>query len=416
MKAKYFRLCYWIGKRVGKFTALVLALLLVFIPAFFITPPKAYAIATAPSLGTASTFSVLAGLSMSAAGAGTTVSGDLGLSPGLEVSKTGPWTVGGGEYFGTGGLSEDAQTDALSAFNDLAGQTSDGGWGTSPWSPEPGVWTVALDTTFTGTITLDGDYDDVWVFQVGQDMVFSGSVVLAGNAQACHVFWQIGRDATIALGSTFVGILIASRDITLVSGATVNGQIISLNSSLTTDGNTISGPTCESAPTPTATPTPTGTLTPTPTPTPGSSSSSNGSTSSPATKVCPNLNCVTPLVIESRRVDADSIYISWGPYAGISTFIVQYGLENGKWLYNTRVTGFSTTINALPPNQPIWVLIEPTDDCSVGPCGVAKLVGGPRLPNTGIGSYKDYTFWYIVAGLLVFSPLLLKARRVWYKK
>jgi len=80
---------------------------------------------------------------------------------------------------------------------------------------------------------------------------------MAGNAQPCDVFWQIGRDATIGVGSTFVGTLIASRDITVVSGATVNGRIISLNSSLTTDANTISGPTC-AGPRPTPTPTPPG--------------------------------------------------------------------------------------------------------------------------------------------------------------
>jgi len=214
----------------------------------FTGPIVAHAAATAPALGTASTFSVLANLSMSAAGAGTTISGDLGLSPGLAVSKTGPWTVGGSQYFGVGGLSATAQTDALSAYNNLAGQSSNGVWGVNPWSPAPGVWTVALDTTFTGTITLNGGYDDVWVFQVGQDMTFSGSVVLTGNAQPCHVFWQIGRDATIAASSQFVGTLIATRDITLVSGATVNGRLISLTSSLTTDGNTITGPTCAVAP------------------------------------------------------------------------------------------------------------------------------------------------------------------------
>ena len=205
--------------------------------------------ATSPNLGAAESFSVLAALSMSAAGAGTTVSGDLGLSPGLASSKTGPWTVGGSEYFGTGGLSQDAQTAALGAFNNLAGQSSDGPWSASLWSPAPGVWTAASDTTFAGTITLTGSFSDVWVFQVGGDMTFTGSVVMAGNAQPCHVFWQIGRDATIASGSTFVGTLIASRDVTLVSSATVDGRIISLNSSLTTDGNTISGPTCLAAPT-----------------------------------------------------------------------------------------------------------------------------------------------------------------------
>ena len=116
----------------------------------------------------------------------------------------------------------------------------------------PGVWTVPADTTFNGVITLTGSFNDVWVFQVGRDLTFTGNVILAGNAQACNVFWQIGRDATIATGSSLVGTLIASRDITLVSGATVNGRIISLNSSLTTDGNTVSGPTCILAPPPPA--------------------------------------------------------------------------------------------------------------------------------------------------------------------
>jgi Ice-binding-like len=229
----------------------------------------------APPLGAAASFSVLAALSMSAAGAGTTVSGDLGLSTNTATSRTGPWTVGGTEYFGPLSLAKTAHDDALGAFNNLAGQSSNGTWSASPWSPPAGVWTVASDTTFLGTITLSGGFNDVWVFQVGRDMTFTGSVIMTGNAQPCHVFWQIGRDATIALGSKLVGTLIASRDVTLVSGATVNGRIISLNSSLTTDGNNISGPTCAAAPTATntatstATATSTTTRTPTPTITPG---------------------------------------------------------------------------------------------------------------------------------------------------
>ena len=212
-------------------------------------PNTAYAaIATSPNLGDAASFSVLAGLSMSAAGAGTTISGDLGLSPGLETSKTGPWTVGGSQYFGTTGLSATAQGAALIAYGNLAGQTTSGVWGTTPWTPVPGVWTSASDKTFTGTIYLNGTYDDVWVFQVGGDFTFSGSIVLQGNAQACHVFWQVGSSATIGSDSTFVGTLIAQTSVTLVSGATVNGRIIALNGSLTTDGNNISGPTCATAP------------------------------------------------------------------------------------------------------------------------------------------------------------------------
>jgi len=98
--------------------------------------------------------------------------------------------------------------------------------------PECGI--LLPDTTFAGpTLTLTGSPTDVWVFQIGNDMTFTGSVVLAGGAQACNVFWEVGRDATIGAGSSFVGTLIASRDITLASGATVNGRLISLNSSIT---------------------------------------------------------------------------------------------------------------------------------------------------------------------------------------
>src|ERR1019366_829909 len=123
--------------------------------AFLYGPSLALA-ATSPTLGAAGTFSVLAALSMSAAGTGTTVSGDLGLSPGLASSKTGPWTVGGTQYFGPLSLAFTAQGAALNAFINLAGQASSGTWAVSPWSPVPGVWNAALDTTFAGTITLSG--------------------------------------------------------------------------------------------------------------------------------------------------------------------------------------------------------------------------------------------------------------------
>jgi hypothetical protein len=222
----------------SKFSKFLTALAVILILA---GPTNVFA-ATAPALGSLSSFSVLAHLSMSAAGAGTVVSNDLGLSSGLAGSKTGPWTVGGTEYFGPASLAATANASALSAFNNLALQGSDGVWSSA--SPVPGVWTIGADQTFAGTLTLNGGYDDVWVFQIGNDLTFAGSVVLTGNAQPCHVFWQVGRDATIAVSSTFVGTLIASRDVTIVSGATVNGRVVSLTSSLTTDGNNITAPTC----------------------------------------------------------------------------------------------------------------------------------------------------------------------------
>ena len=73
----------------GKFIIWVILLLpLMVSPAFA---------ATAPDLGTAASFSVLGALSASSAN-GTTLSGDLGLSPGLEISRTGSWVVNGPEF------------------------------------------------------------------------------------------------------------------------------------------------------------------------------------------------------------------------------------------------------------------------------------------------------------------------------
>lgn len=203
-------------------------------------------LATAPGLGAASSFSALAALAASSANT-TTIAGDLGLSTNLASSRTGPWVVGGSEYFGPGTLAADARTSAQGAFGNMASQTSDGTWSLNP-NPVPGVWTAADSPTFSGTLTLTGDYSDVWVFQISDSFTFTGSVVMAGNAQACNVFWQVASAATIASGSAFTGTLIAGGDITLVSGATVSGRMLSLDGAITTDNNTISMPPCNSAP------------------------------------------------------------------------------------------------------------------------------------------------------------------------
>ena len=309
-------------------------------------------------------------------------------------------------------------------------------------SPAPGVWTVASDIMFNGILTLNGGYDDVWVFQIGQDMTFSGSVVLTGNAQPCHVFWQIGRSATIASGSTFAGTLIASSgSVTLVSGATVRGRIMVLSAAITTDGNSISGPACIAAPTPTLTPTstptsiptsaptstPITTQTPTPTSTPipgltstpiptqtmvlGSTSNSNiENINGVEISYCPPLSnqIVAPLIIESRKINPQSIFIKWGPYSGVETFNVEYGFENGKWLYNTNVTGFFVTINDLPLNQPIWIRVAARNECQIGTYGESKLVGGPGLPNTGVFPNDNNLLKYAFMGATILLVFILK--------
>ncbi|MDO8555150.1 MAG: ice-binding family protein [bacterium] len=215
-----------------------------------ITPISALAVAaTAPNLLTSASFSVFAGSSMSADGSGATISGDLGVNPGLAVS--GPWTVGGTRYFGTGGLSGTAKTDATAAWTSMSEISQPGGTAWDPavlgdQTPAAGLYTRAGSATITTTITLNGTASDVWIFQITDDMTFAAgaTVVLGAGVNACNVYWRIARDATIngAPGNTFRGTLIANRDVSLLTGATVVGRMFALTGSLTTAGVTnISG-------------------------------------------------------------------------------------------------------------------------------------------------------------------------------
>jgi len=195
--------------------------------------------ATAPDLGTAASFSVFAGSAMTADGSGATVSADLGVNPGLSVS--GPWThTGGKNYFGTGGRSGTAKTDATAAWTAMG---SSGGTAWDPVvdiSPLPGLYTRSGDATFSNTLTLNGTATDVWIFQINSSLTFTGTVSLTGGASACNVFWRIASDATIngAPGNSFAGTLIANSNVSLVSGATVVGRMMALTGTLSTAGAT----------------------------------------------------------------------------------------------------------------------------------------------------------------------------------
>lgn len=135
-----------------------------------------------------------------------------------------------------------------------------------------------------------------------------------------------------------------------------------------------------------ATPTPSPSPTPTTAPTSSDSGSSGSSSSSDGT-VCSSITTI-PIIMEARRVSSTSIYISWGPYAGISNFNIQYGFSKNNLQFSTAVTGFSTTINYLPTNQPIWIRIAATNNCYLGTYSVTKFVGVPGLPDAGFAPLK----------------------------
>ena len=313
----------------------------------------------------------------------STISGDLGVSPGTSI--TGTISVGGTTH-NNDATAALAQTAAAAADTNMLGQTLTANEGPvlDGLTLVPGVYDIGAGRLNGGVLTLNGP--GVYIFRASSDFVSSGSINLINGARACDVFWHVATQATIN-GSSFVGTIIANSDATGIaigSGVTLNGRAIATLGSVTMIGDTVSGPTCAAA-----------------------SSSSSSSTSSIPPCIAPLITTV-PLIIDSKRISPTSIFISWGPYAGINTFNVEYGLTSGSRPYNVSVTGFSTTINDLPANQPIWVQVAATNNCAIGTYGPPMLTGAPSLPNTGFAPRKNNLQQYILTGIPAFSSFVLK--------
>ena len=196
-----------------------------------------------PSLGTTSTYGILAGSAISCVTGGT-VSADVGLSPGTSITGFPPCTVTGTKNIGNAAAAT-AQGDLTTAYDGLkglaCGTTISADLGGTTLAP--GVYCSASGINLTGALTLSGS--GTYVFQAGSALTVatSGSVVLANGAQAMNVYWQVGSSATLGNGSTMNGNVVALTSITLGSTATLVGRALARNGAVSLGGtNTITLP------------------------------------------------------------------------------------------------------------------------------------------------------------------------------
>lgn len=202
-------------------------------------------------LGTAQAYGVLGASTVTNTGA-TVINGAVGLSPGTSVTGFPPGVATGPTNVANAAALQ-AQTDATTAYNFLAGQacgtTLVGDLGGRTLTP--GVYCYAASAQLTGTLTLDalGNPAALFIFQVGSALTTaSGSRVLFVNgAQACNVWWQVGSSATLGTTTSFAGTLIALASETLNTGATLVGRAIARTGAVTLDTNTITVPACAAA-------------------------------------------------------------------------------------------------------------------------------------------------------------------------
>jgi len=345
--------------------------------------------ATAPSLGSAQSFAVVGGSTVTNTGS-TTVTGDLGVSPGSAVTGFPPGTVTGGTIHRGDAEAAQAQGGITTAYNSLASQacTADlTGQDLGGKTLTPGVYCFSSSAQLTGPVTLDslGNANAVFVFKVGSTLTTaSGSLVRVVNGGSpCNVFWQVGSSATLGTTTAFAGNILALTSITLTTGANLTGRALARNGAVTLDSNHVSGCAAGAA---TATPTAATTAGPGATQTAVAATATAIATLPPATRTAivgatqtavpatataiPSVSCVgnirgekldgsghglggwTIRLLQGNQVLQSEVTDSAGSFnflgLGMGTYTVQEVQQTG-WT-NRAPTSFSVTLTACDQN------------------------------------------------------------------
>lgn len=226
-------------------------------------------------LGGAGNYVILAETAISNTGASTVVTGDLGLSPAAASYITGfgtpppldvtecystsnpPSLVVGKIYAAdyntlactTPSLLTTATTNMTTAYTDAAGRAPDftevGAGNVSGMTLPAGTYKWGTGVLITTNVTLDGGANDVWIFEIAQDLTVANSatMTLTGGALPKNIFWQVGGGTGVAIGTTahVEGVILAAKAITVNTGATANSRFLA-QSAVTLNANTVTQP------------------------------------------------------------------------------------------------------------------------------------------------------------------------------
>jgi Ice-binding-like len=196
---------------------------------------------------------------------GSAITGDIGLSPASGSNITGfgslevtgiVYTVDAGGPAGSIMATTDlttAKSDLTLAYNDAAGRTpvptgpflNPGAGNIGGLTLVPGLYKFTSGLSILGSsLTLQGEADDVWIFQIASDLVVANGiqVILSGGAQAANIFWQVGTSATLGTTSVFKGSILANQSISLNTGASLEGRALASIAAVTLASNVITKP------------------------------------------------------------------------------------------------------------------------------------------------------------------------------
>jgi hypothetical protein len=209
-----------------------------------------YGAAINVDLGTADSFAVLGGSTVTNTGA-TVIHGVLGVWPGTAITGFPPGIViAPGTTHANDALAMSAQSALTNAYNFAAG-TSEicdmnlTGQDLGGKTLTPGVYCFDSSAQLTGILTLNGlgDANSVFVFKIGSTLTTASnsSVEFTNSGQGDSVFWQVTSSATLGTSTAFAGNILALTSITLNTSATINcGRALARNGAVTMDTNTVS--------------------------------------------------------------------------------------------------------------------------------------------------------------------------------
>jgi hypothetical protein len=192
------------------------------------------------------------------------ITGDLGLSPaatsyvtGLSITNAIGYAISAqvtGSIFAADMADPTpinlttAVENMITAYNDAAGRPSPdffelgtGNIGGKTLTAGLYKWTNSV--TMPSDVTISGGANDVWIFQIAQNMNVSNGVniTLVGGAQAKNIFWQVGGTVTIGTTAHIEGIILSMTGITLQTGASFKGRALA-QTAVFLDGNAVVKP------------------------------------------------------------------------------------------------------------------------------------------------------------------------------
>ena len=231
------------------------------------------------NLGSAGDFVILAKTGISTTGT-TSVVGNIGVSPAEATYITGFGLIlPAASAFSTSALvtgkvyapsyANPTPANLTTAVSDMETAYTNANGRTNPTATElgagniggmtlaPGLYKWSTGVTIPTNVTLSGGANDVWIFQVAQNLDISSAtrVILSGGAQASNIFWAVAGQTTLGTTSVFNGNILDQTTIVLNTGAQLNGRALA-QSAVTLDASTVILPTY-TPPTPViSTPTP----------------------------------------------------------------------------------------------------------------------------------------------------------------